>query len=80
MTKKEKEWTLSLPTIGVYSESAFSGIEVKRIKNDGEYVLYVEVCGDKRSCHYAKIRFNCEGNPFILYHGRRLYFDNILKV
>lgn len=78
MKKTEKQYYLTLPAVGYWSE--YGGIEVKEIQYGIEdYVIVVSnAWSGKRTVHRVVIHYG--ENPYMILHGRRHYFSECLRV
>lgn len=75
----KKSDILKMKTIGVYTNSAFSGIRVKDFEYGiDDYVLYTSHPDNK--VHRTKIYTNGNGESFLKWNGRRVKFSEILRV
>lgn len=79
MTKKEYCETHS--TCGIWSDSAFSGIEVHGIEQEDyeDYVYYVRTLDSKKTYHKSKIRYY-NNRPYFSWKDIDIFLDEVLRV
>ena len=79
MTKKE--YCESHPVCGLWSDSAFSDVEVHGIEyEDYEYyVYYVRILCDKKTYHKSKIRYY-DDRPYFSYFAQDIFLDEVMRV
>ena len=68
----------SMPTVAVYSDSAFSGVEIKKIVNYGPdtYVMCISNYGQKRA-HRVKVHMT--ERPYFVLFGKRIHLDECMR-
>lgn len=80
MSNLEKLEIYNMPTIAVYSDSAFSGFAVKRIQPGIiDVVTGVWYAGDKVTVHQVAVTYT-RNDAYIRVKGRRIKLSEILHV
>ena len=79
MTKKE--YCETHPVCGLWSDSAFSGVEVHGIEDVEceSYAYYVHIAEDRRTCHKSKIRYY-DNRPYFSYFAQDIFLDEVMRV
>ena len=80
MTNLEKLEVYNMPTIAVYSESAFSGFALKRLQHGIiDIATGVWYAGDTLTFHQVAVTHTHNG-AYIRIHGRRIKLSEMLRV
>lgn len=80
MTNLEKLEVYNMPTIAVYSESAFSGFALKRLQHGIiDIAIGVWYAGDKVTVHQVAVN-HTRNDAYIRIHGRRIKLSKMLRV
>ena len=80
MTNQERLEIFNMPTIAVYSESAFSGFALKRLQHGIiDIAAGVWYAGDKITIHEVRV-FYTRNDAYIRVHGRRIKLSEMLRV
>lgn len=80
MTNLEKLEVYNMPTIAVYSESAFSGFALERLQHGIiDIAIGVWYAGDKVTVHQVAVTHTCD-DAYIRIHGRRIKLSEMLRV
>lgn len=69
----------SMPTVAVYNDSAFSGIEIKKVVDYGPdtYVMCISDYGQKRA---HRVKVHVTERPYFVLFGRRIYLHDCMRV
>ena len=76
----KKQMCLNNKSFGYYS--GLGGLELKHIEygiNDYVYCVSGAWCNNK-SYHKVKINYDSKGNPYIMVHGYKVPFEEIIRM